>query len=773
MGAGHFESPGLRPGPRHWKAESDEPVPAGAKGFIDYPRAGKRGFKRWIPSWRQMLAISGASALLLLGGVTVAYALTEVPEIEASQNQQPSTVYYADGKTVLGTFRAEGGTQVDLDLADISVNMQNAAISAEDRTFKENTGISYTGLLRAVWSTASGSQVQGGSTITQQYVKLVILQDSSRTVQRKVKEFFIALKLTKERDKDYIMEHYLNATYYGRGATGIQSASQAYFGVDAKDLTVSQAAFLASCLQDPNDSDYVADPSVEDHMRDRWTYVVKGMYEDLGAISQEEYEAAEFPELKSSSTTSSDSDDSASDLASTQSIYLKKMVEKELTDDSEGDPIIEESDLSTGGYKIVTTFQEKKVEQAVKSVKEALGAKKTWKSGTQAALISLNNETGAVEALYGGDGTTRYTSTVSQDYVQAGSTYKPYTLIAALEGGEDGDPEPLSLKSEFSAAHSYTTDSGYKFLNYGTEAWSSLNLIEATMHSANTVFGRLNVRVGAQATVDVAAESGVTMDEKSGCSQANIANVLGTCSPHVADMAEGYMTIASGGMHKDAYSVQTVTTALGGELYEHEVDETRVYDEEVADNATYAMESVVSDDGTGSYAQNLGRPVAGKTGTTNDNISAWFIGFTPQTTTAVSLFRLSGENFDTSESLVGWGSHAGDEITGGTFPTELWTTYMKKATKGVEVKSFADPTYSGEEVGVTASATATATQTETKSTTTTTTTTTQATQSPTETNTWTQDPDPSTTDPTATTTTTDPTLPTATTSTTRTRADSS
>lgn len=681
------------------------------KRLVDYPRWGRRGWMRWIPSWWQVTTLF----LLMVGGLAVTamvvYASVPVPNPDDASKDQITSVYYDDGKTPIGTFSTVNRTNVELNA--IPKTVRDCVLSAEDRTFYTNKGVSVTGLLRAAWSNSSGGSMQGGSTITQQYVKIVLLKDSSRTASRKVKEFVIALKIARDQPKDEILQHYLNAIFFGRNAYGIDAASRAYFNTTAAKLTPSQGAFLAGIINGPNLYE-PTDPAGLARAKNRWTYVADGLV-TMGAVTPEQRAQMAFPtefapKRRASTATGVDP----------QNVYLMNMVKVELTSSGK----YTERQLDTGGLKITTTFNQKAIGQAIAAVHTKLGDRGKWPDGTQASLVTVDPATGAVRAIYAGDG-VRESNGVSQDIVQAGSTFKPFTLIAALEGaraGAGGDltsqpaternsdgtlprGTPLSLRSRFDG-HSPMKIQGNPFRNFSGEQFGMIDLVTATQHSVNTVYAQLNAQVGPDRTVDVATRAGVPKKTKDLIG--NLANVLGTASPHPIDMASAYATIAAQGVYHKPYVVAEVLEPNGAKHTASPGGESQFSPEVMAD-ATFAMQSVVRG-GTGAYAAGLGRPAAGKTGTSEYSKSAWFVGFTPQASTAVAMYRIGAGG--SQEELKGFLGFSDKNMTGGGLPVRVWTEFMSQYLKGKPVKQFPSPAYGGQEQnGATPTGTATATDT--------------------------------------------------------------
>ncbi len=670
-----FDGPGPTP-PRH--------------RFIDYPRAGRRGWTRWIPSWRVFVSLFLLGVALLTGTFLVLYSRTELPsQTNADALFQTTIVYASDNKTEIGRFEAQNRIWVPLN--KIPPVVQHAVLSAEDRTFYTNQGISVTSVVRAALNNLRGGATQGGSTITQQYVKNAYSSVSDRSYTRKLHEFFVSLKAARELDKDQILERYLNIIYFGRGCYGVEAASQCYFHKDVAKLTPSEAAYLAGIINGPELYDsgtayYTAAAKA------RWTYVLDGMVTE-GWLPPAQRQAQRFPKIQPKSQAAS----AKSGLGSQQQ-YVMQMVQDEAAQMG-----ISASDLQQKGYRIYTTFDRNLVKDAQKSVTNVLGSRKDWPTGTQVAIATIDVKTGAVVSIYGGDG-KRDRNAVTQDTAQAGSTFKPFALVAGLEGKRsDGDctakaPDDtsLSLTSRFDGRSPQTFEHGYKVSNFSNEQFGNIDLVTATENSVNTVFVGLNDKVGPDHTKDVAICAGYPARTQD--LQAIQSNVLGTSSPHPIDVARAFATFAAQGVRHDTFVISKVVSAqTGAVIKQHNTDAgaKQVFDSGVMADATYAMQQVVKH-GTATVVSRLDRPVAGKTGTITDNKAAWFAGYTPQYATVVAMYRIGKAPTYKQLKLQPFAG-SGPEVTGGTLPARVWTDYMGEVLDGVPVADFPKPSYGGEQ----------------------------------------------------------------------------
>jgi membrane peptidoglycan carboxypeptidase len=633
--------------------------------ILDYPRAGRRGVRRFVPSWRLVLGLAAGCVLLLFGGLAVAYAGVDVPDPNKMVTAQSSIVYWSDGKTELGRFSDAEGNRQSIPLSEVPEHVQQAVLAAEDRSFYENKGISPKGIGRAVWVKVKGGSTQGGSTITQQYVKNYFLTQD-RTASRKLREFVIALKIEQTESKQRILENYLNTIYFGRGAYGIERASQAYFKHPASELTVSEGALLASVIRSPGLYDPV---SQRTRAEQRMDYVLDGMV-DEGWLSATDRAEQKFPELAKRRTKNANGGTSGYLLDAVRAEVRAKLG---LSDD----------DIDRGGRKIVSTFQRKAQRAAVDAVDEEMPTRRS--KGVRAGLVAIKPGDGAVVAMYGGkDAVEQPLNAATQATMQAGSTFKPFALMAALEDG-------VSLRSRYDGSSPRWFD-GTKVSNFGDASLGRMDLLEATAKSVNTVYVDLNDQVGPARTRKTAIEAGYPSNTRG--LEDNLANVLGTASPRVIDVADAFATFAAEGKQADAYMVKRVTSQDGKVDYRADVRPKRVFSRDSSRDLTYALQGVV-ERGSGVYAgSNLGRPAAGKTGTSQDNRSAWFAGYTPQLAAAIGMYRGGVKDGQAVQlSLNGLGGLS--EVTGGSIPVRVWTAFMDGALEGTDVEDFPSPAFGG------------------------------------------------------------------------------
>ena len=587
-----------------------------------------------------------------------AWFTVSIPDPNAYVNSQSTIIQYSDG-TEIGRVGTQN-RQI-LPLAKIPLKMRNAVMAAEDRNYYSNRAFSPTGIARAILNNIkSGSLTgEGGSTITQQYAKTAFLTPS-RTIQRKIKELVISLKLENALTKDQILENYLNTIYFGRGSYGVQTASQQYFNRNVDQLSLSQIAVIASILRSPGFYDPALSKENKVRLENRFKYVIQGML-DKKWITEAEAKAAKMPVVIPRTTSGQLSGPKG---------YIIDAVQKELSKLG-----FTQDQLLVGGYVIKTTLESRAQRSAVDAVNKLYPTKAP--DNLHIALVAIRPGTGEVIAMYGGkDYVVRQLNDATQSIALAGSTFKPFALAAALEAG-------IPLTSMWNGDSPQVFDDlgkPYEVSNYGNEGWGQVDLLSATQHSINTVYVPLAMKAGMDKVVDAARRAGIP---ESVAMIATPSVALGVASPHVIDVTNAYATFAAQGIYSKPYMVASVTGPNKGVLYEGKAQTQEVFSKEVMADLTYALKSVVNG-GTGGAALALGRPAAGKTGTSQSNASAWFSAYTPQLAASVALFRDSA-----SESLNGIGGLT--SVTGGTFPARIWTAFMKGALKGEPVMSFPAP----------------------------------------------------------------------------------
>ncbi|MFI9050558.1 transglycosylase domain-containing protein [Streptomyces sp. NPDC053427] len=667
----------------------------GKKRFIDYPRAHRSGWRRFVPSWKQVASLCVGFAGLIVGAAGVALALVNVPDENKAAQAQNNVYLWADGSVMA----RDGETnRQNVTIAEIPKSMRYAAISAENASFYDDSGVDPMGIARALVNMAKGGETQGGSTITQQYVKNAMLSQD-QTLDRKFKELFISIKVGWRMTKNEILQGYLNTSYYGRGAYGIQAAAQAYYGKDAKDLEPDEGAFLATVLKGANLYDpaggtgpHATREENTKRAKARWAWILDREV-DNGHMTQAQrrtYPISKFPKPKQPKPVASKSG---------QIGYLMDTAKKYVLKHSQD---LSEAKFDKGGYTIHTTFDEKKTTQLTAAVKKVnkryIDEKRRAKDKyVQFGGASVVPGDGKIVALYGGAGYDKghFSNNADTYGVPVGSTWKPFVLAAALEKGtSESNHQPISQASRYNGDdHLKVKDAEGDFVrkqddspfyqeNESAYPWGYISLTKAMEQSVNTPFVQLAMDVGMNNVRDMARRAGISEDSFD--KNLNPSFALGTSTPSAIRMADAYATFANRGTQYEPYSV-TELTYKGEKMSGFEKPRAaQAMSSDIADNVTNVLENVIKN-GTAKKALRLGMPAAGKTGTTDENKSAWFVGYTKQLSTAITMFREDAQN-PRQLSMNGVGGF--DSIHGGALPTEVWTEYMMQAMKGVSPVPF-------------------------------------------------------------------------------------
>ncbi|WP_189230977.1 transglycosylase domain-containing protein [Streptomyces flaveolus] len=639
------------------------------------PKRPKRtGWRRLIPTWRMTLGAFVVGVLLVIGGFFLGYSLVQIPSANALATQQSNVYLYADGSVLA---RDGEVNRENVGLARISKDAQHAVLAAEDRDFYTESAIDPKAMIRAGWNTATGKGKQSGSTITQQYVKNYYLAQE-QTVTRKVKEFFISIKLDREKSKNEILEGYLNTSFFGRGAYGIQAAAQAYYGIDATELTAAQGAYLASLLNAPSQYDVVAHPENKGAAEARWNYVLDGMVK-MKWLDQAERAGLKFPTPKQTTVSTG---------MSGQRGYVVRIVKDYLIKNG----IVDEEDLDRGGYRITTTLQKDKQDAFVKAVDDKLMSEldKDRKVDTyvRAGGASVDPKTGKVVAMYNGiDYVKQYTPNATRRDFQVGSTFKPFVFTAAVENHSDTQDGRMINPNTIYEGDSERPVEGWSGTSYAPENedhhdYGSITVREATDKSVNAVYAQMAVDVGPSKVKETAVDLGLAADTPEMPEGPAIA--LGTATASPLDMAQAYATLANHGRHARYTLVEKVMKDGKHEVELPERHESQAVSREAADTTTSVLRSVVQN-GTATAAQAAGRPAAGKTGTAEEDTAAWFAGYTPDLATVVAVM---GQDPVTAAHKSLYGVMGLDRINGGGAPAEIWAQYTRNALKGEPVSSF-------------------------------------------------------------------------------------
>jgi membrane peptidoglycan carboxypeptidase len=641
--------------------KSKKQAPAKSTNLGNFKKTKKPKQKKSIP--KRILMCFGILIFLLLVLVSASsiyiYASTQTPGVGDFGVPQTTNVYYSDGKTLLGSFASENREIIDI--STIPTYVGNAVVASEDHTFWNNSGVDIPSILRAMFNNLLGKPQQGASTITQQYVKNYILQRQTTNYLGKFREAVMALKINNTMSKQDILDNYMNTIFFGRGAYGIETAAKAYFNKPASKLTIPEAALIAGVMPAPS----AYDPSVNPKLaHERWNYVMDNMA-DFGFITHQQRQTLKFPKV---------SKVKVEQMYSGTKGYLLQSVKDEIINNTR----LNDADLLVGGYKIVSTIKTKNQASCVQAMNNV---PKGAPSGFKDAMVSIDSSNGEVIAMYGGKNYLKVQqNAATQDIVQAGSTFKAFTLAAAAE-------QNISFYQSFSG-RSPITINNWHIENEFNQSFGNMNILQATAKSVNVVFAQLNKEIGAENTYYAALNAGIPKDT-SGLTE-YLSNVLGTASPHPIDMVNAYATFANGGIRHTPHVIKQIYDSNDNQIYQGPTTGVRAFDKEVADKVTYALRQVVQC-GTGAKAGALGRPVAGKTGTSEEHQSAWFIGYTPQISTGVAFYRNSPKG--DVLPLPGWGGYS--VVNGADMPTQAWLTYMIAAHKNLPVENFDQPTSIG------------------------------------------------------------------------------
>jgi membrane peptidoglycan carboxypeptidase len=616
--------------------------------------------------------------LLPIVTFAMAYMIVDIPKPGDIRTNQVSTVLASDGSELARIVPPEGN-RVDVDINQIPVQVRNAVMAAEDRDFYTNPGFSFTGFLRAFKNNIFGGDLQGGSTITQQYVKNALVGDARSGIGglvRKAKELVISTKMSGEWSKDQVLQSYLNIIYFGRGAYGIGAASQAYFGKPVEQLDVAEGALLAALIQQPSGLDPAVDP---EGSAERWNWVLDGMV-TMGALSPSERAGQVFP------PTLPPDQARAQNQTTGPNGLIERQVTKELMDLFN----IDEQTLNTEGLQVTTTIDPKAQKSAEDAVAEYMDGQDP---DMRTAVASVDPKTGGVKAYYGGSDANGF------DFAQAGlptgSSFKVFALVAALQQGiglgYQVDSSPVEVN-------------GIKITNVEGEGCGTCNIAEALKQSLNTSYYRLMLKLknGPQDVADAAHAAGVaesfpgvehTLSEDGKGGPPNNGVVLGQYQTRVIDMASAYATLADSGIYHRPHFVQKVVSSDGQVLFDASQQGDsgqQKIDKAVADNVTAAMQPIAGY----SRGHNLagGRPSAAKTGTnqlgdTDNNRDAWMVGYTPSLSTAVWV--------GTTEGTKPLENKSGASVYGSGLPSDIWKSTMDGALKGTDNETFPKPTEIG------------------------------------------------------------------------------
>lgn len=602
------------------------------------------------------IRVMAALVLVIIAGLMFGYifaAYQSLPEV--GNNMRPavsSQVFDSQGKLI--TTLHSDQNRLPIDINKVPKNLQNAFIAAEDNRFYDHIGVDPIGILRAVVTNLTNRGIaQGGSTITQQLAKNAFLSQD-QTLKRKIQEAILALELERKYSKKEILEMYMNQIYFGRGAYGIQTAAHTYFGKDVGDLTLAECAMIAGLPKSPN---YYSSSVNEATARKN---VVVGQMEKYGYITPSQAEEAKKASLDIKQKSTSNTTDETSYFID----YVTQEIAQKYGDDA----------LYKDGLKIYTTLDTDKQHAAVQAMRH-LPETHTDDQGLtqpQGAIISIDPKTGHILAMVGGRGQDSF-NRASMAVRQPGSAFKPFVYMTAMEHDMTPDTIMEDKKVEYGGWSPHNDDNSYQ---------GRMPLWKALALSVNTVAVQLADKVGPSNVIANAKKLGITTLVEDGSSNDdNLASAaLGGLTKGVTplEMAAAYGAFANKGVYIKPTAIVKILDRNGNVLEDNssDVQKTQVMSEKMAYEMTSMLEGVIAR-GTGTAAS-IGRPAAGKTGTTDDNHDAWFIGYTPDIVTAVWI----GD--DTGSQSLG-------EIYGGTVPAQIWHDYMASAVSGTSADDFDVP----------------------------------------------------------------------------------
>ena len=602
------------------------------------------------------IRVMAALVLVIIAGLMFGYifaAYQSLPEV--GNNMRPavsSQVFDSQGKLI--TTLHSDQNRLPIDINKVPKNLQNAFIAAEDNRFYDHIGVDPIGILRAVVTNLTNRGIaQGGSTITQQLAKNAFLSQD-QTLKRKIQEAILALELERKYSKKEILEMYMNQIYFGRGAYGIQTAAHTYFGKDVGDLTLAECAMIAGLPKSPN---YYSSSVNEATARKN---VVVGQMEKYGYITPSQAEEAKKSSLDIKQKSTSNTTDETAYFID----YVTQEIAQKYGDDA----------LYKDGLKIYTTLDTDKQHAAVQAMRH-LPETHTDDQGLtqpQGAIISIDPKTGHILAMVGGRGQDSF-NRASMAVRQPGSAFKPFVYMTAMEHDMTPDTIMEDKKVEYGGWSPHNADNSYQ---------GRMPLWKALALSVNTVAVQLADKVGPSNVIANAKKLGITtLVEDGSPNDDNLASAaLGGLTKGVTplEMAAAYGAFANKGVYIKPTAIVKILDRNGNVLEDNssDVQKTQVMSEKTAYEMTSMLEGVIAR-GTGTAAS-IGRPAAGKTGTTDDNHDAWFIGYTPDIVTAVWV----GD--DTGSQSLG-------EIYGGTVPAQIWHDYMASAVSGTSADDFDVP----------------------------------------------------------------------------------
>lgn len=595
---------------------------------------------------RRFLWIVGILVFLIIAGAGCGFigaTMSDLPEVANVKPAASSQIYDVHGNLITTVHATEN--RLPVKLSQVPKDLQNAFIATEDNRFYSHHGVDPIGIMRAIWvNIAHDGVAEGGSTITQQLARNAFLTQD-RTLKRKIMEAMLAIRIEQYYTKQEILEMYLNQIYFGQGAYGVQAAAHVYFGKNVQDLDLAQSAMLAGLPQSPN---YYS-PLTNYKAGKVRQAVVLGQMVKYDYIDQATADKAKDEDLGlREKSEAAHSDNNAS--------YFIDYVISEIAEKYGDDAVYKD------GLKIYTTIDMKAQDAAVQAMHNLPNFYTDDKGLTQpqGALIAINPHNGYIVAMVGGRGDDSFNRAVLAER-QPGSAFKPFVYLAAIQDGMTPGTVMDDKKIEFN---------GWSPKNYEGTYSGQMTLRYALQHSVNTIAVQLADAVGMRKVLNLASSLGITTLDDS--KDNNLAAALGGLTNGVKpiDMAVAYGTLANGGVKVKPVAITKIVDRNGQVVEENSTEEQRVVDPKYAYVITNMLESVMSG-GTGGGAS-IGRPAAGKTGTTDESKDAWFVGYTPDLVAAVWM----GDDY---------GIETLDGITGGTVPAVIWRDFMSQALNAMEI----------------------------------------------------------------------------------------
>ncbi|MFI8498020.1 transglycosylase domain-containing protein [Streptomyces sp. NPDC085524] len=642
---------------------------------------GKKTGIRRLFTWKKILGTFFGLILLLMAAAIILYfSVNEPTDPNKSATLQSNTYRYADGSIMARTGQMN---RENVTIDKIPEDVRTAFIAIENKSFYKDRGIDVMGVARGLFNTVRGKGTAGGSTITQQYVKNYYLtQDQSPT--RKLRELVISLKVDQRMEKDDILVGYLNTNFYGRNAYGIQAAAQAFYGVDSDKLTLEQGAYLAAVIQAPSQYDLAtAGPNGTRLVNIRFNAVLDNMVE-MGKLDPAKRKTMTLPPpIKPKPRPGMDG----------QKGYLIQAANDEMNEQK-----ITDAQIAAGGWNIVLNIDPKKQKALEEAVNEELESKLDRKDtqnrpvdqNVQAGATSVDPKTGAIVAMYGGQGLTEKSASnaLRTDY-QPGSTFKPVVLASALQNNattQDGKPiTPNTLydgtsKRPVKGSKVPFAPQNQDDRNFGDPM---ITVQGATDFSVNSVYAQMIVDVGPEDVKKTALSLG--LKDRPGWPADQPAMSLGTMSANTVEMAGVYATFDNHGK-KVTPTIVKKAEHRDGEYTPRQAIGAQVISRQTADTVTKVLTGVVNDEGgSGNKVRSSSYEAAGKTGTTEKNVAGWFTGFTPELVTVVAMF---GEDPTTHTQVTLTGTAGGGRAGGSTFPAAIWKAYTLAALKGQDTAEF-------------------------------------------------------------------------------------